>query len=49
MPEEHANIWAEEYEAFEKRFRERCEKSESARSSFDFIAFGSLVPTRKST
>jgi len=48
ISEEHTKIWLEEYEVFEKRFRERCEKSEIESSSLDFIAFGGLVPTRKS-
>jgi DNA-binding transcriptional ArsR family regulator len=49
VAEEHAKIWGEEYEAFERRFRERCSNSEPQGSSFDFIAFGGLVPTRKSS
>ena len=48
ISEDHAKIWAEEYEAFEKRFRARCEKSEIESRSFDFIAFGGMAPTRKS-
>ncbi len=44
-----AEIWIEEYMAFEKRFKERCsqERGEGYEPSFDYIAFCGLTPTRK--
>ena len=49
MSKEESAIWREEYQAFEKRFRERCKEVSSKTPSLDYIAFGGQVPTRKST
>ncbi|MBE0526741.1 ArsR family transcriptional regulator [Candidatus Thorarchaeota archaeon] len=48
MSKEESKIWEEEYQAFEKRFRERCKEVSSKSPSMDYIAFGGQVPTRKS-
>lgn len=48
MSKEESKIWEEEYQAFEKRFRERKKEVSSKTPSFDYIAFGGQVPTRKS-
>lgn len=43
-----AMIWDEEYASFQERFRKRCATiaKDSVDSSFDYIAFGGLTPTR---
>ena len=48
MSKEESKIWEEEYQAFEKRFRERRKAISSNTPSLDYIAFGGQVPTRKS-
>ncbi len=48
MSKAESKIWEEEYQAFEKRFRERMKEVSSKTPSFDYIAFGGQVPTRKS-
>jgi DNA-binding transcriptional ArsR family regulator len=48
ISKEESKIWEEEYQAFEKRFKERLKEVESKTSSLDYIAFGGQVPTRKS-
>ena len=49
MSKEESKIWEEEYQTFEKMFRERCKKVSTKSSSLDYIAFGGQIPTRKST
>jgi len=48
MSKEESKIWEEEYQAFEKRFRER-NKEVSSKTPLDYIAFGGQVPIRRST
>jgi len=48
MSNEENKIWAEEYQIFEKRFRERCKDIPTKTPSLDYIAFGGSIPTRKS-
>jgi DNA-binding transcriptional ArsR family regulator len=49
ISDEEAEIWAEEYAIFEDRFRKRRDKlvKETSEQSFDHIAFGGIVPTKK--
>ncbi|MHA1134927.1 MAG: ArsR/SmtB family transcription factor [Candidatus Thorarchaeota archaeon] len=47
MSKEESKIWEEEYQIFEKRFRERCDVITSKTPSLEYIAFGGQVPTRK--
>jgi len=49
MSKGESNIWEEEYQNFENRFRERSKEVSSKTPSLDYIAFGGQVPTRKST
>ena len=48
MSREESKVWEEEYQAFEKRFRERRKEVSVKTHSLDYIAFGGQVPTRKS-
>jgi len=48
MSKEESRIWEEEYQALQKRFKERREELTSKTPSLDYIAFGGQVPTRKS-
>ncbi|MGY5879646.1 MAG: helix-turn-helix domain-containing protein [Candidatus Thorarchaeota archaeon] len=47
MSKEESKIWEEEYQAFEKRFKERSKEVQTKTPSLDYIAFGGQVPTRK--
>ncbi|MGY5857810.1 MAG: winged helix-turn-helix domain-containing protein [Candidatus Thorarchaeota archaeon] len=49
MSKDESKIWEEEYQAFEKRFKQRCKDVVVKSPSLDYIAFGGQVPTRKST
>lgn len=49
MSKEESKIWEQEYQAFVKRFRERCKEVSSKTPTLDYIAFGGQVPTRKLT
>ncbi len=48
MSNEESRIWEEEYQTFEKRFRERRKSVSSKTPSLDYIAFGGQVPIQKS-
>lgn len=46
MSKEEAAIWNEEYFAFQKRFEEHRKSLNKASSSYDYIGFGGITPSR---
>jgi DNA-binding transcriptional ArsR family regulator len=46
MSKEEADIWNEEYVAFQKRFEERRKSMMKSSESLDFIGYGGIIPTR---
>ena len=41
-----ADIWHEEYDAFQRRFTNRCKTVEKSTDRFAYIGFGGVTPTR---
>lgn len=46
MSKEESKIWEEEYQAFEKRFKERRKEVQTKTPSLEYISFGGQVPTK---
>jgi DNA-binding transcriptional ArsR family regulator len=46
LSKSEADIWNDEYNAFQKRFTDRCKTMEKSGDRFQYIGFGGITPTK---